>query len=113
MSHNLTKWDLIATHDIVAEDTNHKLIIHTAAGQYIGKLYNSDNKDYEYVSSVIQTFENLRRSKFDENNPAAIFMVDVELRTSSLGGPFKMPYVCLFLDQILGVTMGSYEIPGE
>ena len=113
MSNNLAKLDILLTHGIIAEDTDHKLMIQTAAGQYIGKPYNPDNTDYPYVSAIAQKIKDLRFSEYDENNPTAVFLVDVELRTNSTGGSFKMPYVCLFLDQILGVSIGNFEQPIE
>ncbi|MCQ9212255.1 MULTISPECIES: hypothetical protein [unclassified Streptococcus] len=113
MSNNLAKYDILAVHGIIAEDTNHKLVVQTATGQYIGKLYNPTNMDYPYVSAISQKINDMRISEYDKENPTAILMVDVELRTSSIGGPFKMPYVCLFLDQILGVSIGNLEQPIE
>ncbi|WP_048792175.1 hypothetical protein [Streptococcus cristatus] len=112
MSNNLEKYDIILTHDIIAKDTGHKLIIQTAAGQYIGEPY-PDSADYPEVSAIAQAIKNLRVSEYDEKNPTAIFLVDVEVRTNSIGGPFKMPYICLFLDQILGVSIGKFEKPTE
>ena len=111
MSNNLAKLDILLTHGIIAEDTDHKLIIQTAAGQFIGKPYDPDNADYPYVSAIAQKIKDLRFSEYDEKNPTAIFLVDVEVRTNSIGGPIKMPYVCLFLDQILGVSIGKLEKP--
>lgn len=113
MSNNLEKYDILLTHGIIAKDTGHKLIIQTAAGQYIGELYDPDNADYPYVSAIAQKIKDLRVSEYDEKNPTAIFLVDIEVRTSSIGGPFKMPYVCLFLDQISGVSIGKFEKPTE
>lgn len=111
MSNNLAKFDILLTHGFIAKDTGHKLIIQTAAGQYIGELYNPDSDDYPDVSAIAQAIKDTRVSEYDEKNPTAIFLVDVEVRTSSIGGPFKMPYVCLFLDQILGVSIGKLEKP--
>lgn len=39
MSNNLAKLDCILAHEIIAEDTNHKLIVQTPAGLYISPLY--------------------------------------------------------------------------
>ena len=113
MSNNLEKYDILLTHGIIAKDTGHKLIIQTAAGQYIGEPYNPDSTDYPDVSAIAQAIKDLRVSEYDEKNPTAIFLVDVEVHTDSIGGPFKMPYVCLFLDQILGVSIGKFEDPTE
>lgn len=111
MSNNLEKYDILLTHGIIAKNTGHKLIIQTAAGQYIGEPYNPDSDDYPDVSVIAQVIKDLRVSEYDEKNPTAIFLVDVEVRTNSIGGPIKMPYVCLFLDQILGVSIGKLEKP--
>ncbi len=113
MSNNLAKYDILLTHGIIAKDTGHKLIIQTAAGQYVGELYNPDSTDYPDVSAIAQAIKDFRVSEYDEKNPTAIFLVDVEVRTNSIGGPFKMPYVCLFFDQILGVSIGKFEKPIE
>ena len=109
MSNNLAKYDILLTHGIIAKDTGHKLIVQTAAGQYIGEPYNPASADYPNVSAIVQKIKNLRVSEYDEKKPTAIFLVDVEVHTNSIGGPFKMPYVCLFLDQILGVSIGKFE----
>lgn len=113
MSNNLEKYDILLTHGIIAKNTGHKLIIQTAAGQYIGEPYNPDSDDYPDVSTIAQVIKDLRVSEYDEKNPTAFFLVDVELRTSSFGGPLTMPYVCLFIDQILGVSMGNLGQPIE
>ena len=113
MSNNLAKYDILLTHGIIAKNTGHKLIIQTAAGQYIGELYNPDSVDYPDVSAIVQAIKDLRVSEYDEKNPTVIFLVDVEVRTNSIGGSFKMPYICLFLDQILGVSIGKFEKPIE
>ena len=113
MSNNLEKYDILLTHGIIAKNTDHKLIIQTAAGQYIGKLYNPDSSDYPNVSAIVQKIKEVRVSEYDQNNPTAILLVDVEVHNNSIGGPFKMPYVCLFLDQILGVSIGKFEEPTE
>lgn len=113
MSNNLEKYDILLTHAVIAKNTGHKLIVQTAAGQYIGEPYNPDSADYPDVSAITQAIKDLRVSEYDEKNPTAIFLVDVEVRTNSIGGPFKMPYVCLFLDQILGVSIGKFEKPTE
>ena len=111
MSNNLAKRDILLTHGIIAKNSDHKLIIQTAAGQYIGKLYNPD--DYPEVSAIIQAIKDCRVSEYDEKNPTTFFLVDVEVHNNSIGGPFKMPYVCLFLDQILGVSIGKLENKAE
>lgn len=113
MSNNLEKYDILLTQAIIAKNTGHKLIVQTAAGQYIGEAYNPDSSDYPDVSAIAQSIKELRVSEYDEKNPTAILLVDVEVHTNSIGGPFKMPYVFLFLDQILGVSIGKFEKPTE
>lgn len=109
MSNNFKKYDILLAHAIIAKNTGHKLIVQTAAGRYIGEAYNPDSSDYPDVSAVAQRIKELRVSEYDPKNPTAIFLVDVELHNDSIGGPFTMPYVCLFLDQILGVSIGKFE----
>ena len=113
MSNNLAKLDLILAQGNIVKDTNNKLIVQTAAGLYIGKIYDPTDTKYSYVSTISQKIKDTRLSEYDEKNPTAFFLVDVELRTSSLGGPITMPYVCLFVDQILGVSIGYLEQPIE
>ena len=113
MSNNLAKYDFILAQGTFAKDTNHKLIVQTAAGQYIGELCDPTNTNYSYLSAIYQDIEDTRLSEYDEKNPTAIFLVDVELRRTTIGGPFTMPYVCLFIDQILGVSMGNLQQPIE
>ena len=109
MSNNLEKYDILLTHAVIAKNTGHKLMVQTAAGQYVGEPYNPDSDYYPDVSAIVQAIKDLRVSEYDEKNPTAIFLLDVEVRTNSIDGPFKMPYVCLFLDQILGVSIGKFE----
>ena len=109
MSNNLEKYDILLTHAVIAKNTGHKLMVQTAAGQYVGEPYNHESVDYPDVSAIAQAIKDLRVSEYDEKNPTAIFLVDVEVRTNSIGRPFKMPFVCLFLDQILGVSIGKFE----
>jgi hypothetical protein len=66
MSNNLAKYDILLTHGIIAKNTDHKLIIQTAAGQYIGKLYNPDSTDYPEVSAIVQAIKDFRVSEYDE-----------------------------------------------
>ena len=113
MSNNLEKYDILLTQAVIAKKTGHKLIVQTAAGQYVGEPYNPDSSDYPDVNAIVQNIKELRVSEYDEKNPTAIFLVDVEVHTNSIGGAFKMPYVCLFLDQILGVSIGKFENPTE
>nr|DAX32443.1 MAG TPA: hypothetical protein [Caudoviricetes sp.] len=113
MSNNLAKLDLILAQGIIAKNTNHKLIVQTAAGQYIGEIYDPTDTEHSYLSTISQNIKDTRLSEYDEKNPTAFFLVDVELHTNSIGGPFTMPYVCLFLDQILGVSIGKFEKPIE
>ena len=113
MSNNLAKLDLILAQGNIAKDTNHKLIVQTAAGQYIGEIYDPTDAKHSYLYMISQNIKDTRLSEYDEKNPTAFFLVDVELRTSSFGGPLTMPYVCLFIDQILGVSMGNLGQPIE
>lgn len=113
MSNALAKFELIATHDILAEETNHKLIIQTSAGQYAGKLFTETDSDHSYVLGIFRRFNDIRSSKKDDSEPFTISLVDVEFYGTNFVAPSKMPYVTLFLDQILGVTIGSFDKPTD
>lgn len=100
---------------------NNKLIITTANGIYQGTLRKSPNLDdytlkpdddiltcYEkqYLSSL-EDYEKSDGSKKDieiSENPIAIVLEDVDIITSVKN--IHMPFVFIFVDQIIGFSMG-------
>lgn len=109
MSDNLYKYDMLSFMDATAKLTNHELVVVTPVGNYFGNFYSGEkDKEYEYLEPFFENFKKIRKSIPDENNPRAIFLVDVTLITTS-HQKFKMPFVCLFINQILGVSLGKYS----
>ena len=62
MSNNLAKLDLILAQGNIAKDTNNKLIVQTAAGQYIGEIYDSTDTKHSYISTISQNIKDTRLS---------------------------------------------------
>ena len=91
MSNNLAKFDILLTHGFIAKDTGHKLIIQTAAGQYIGELYDPDNADYPYVSAIAQKIK-------DESNYLGKSVY------CFFGAIALFAYVCIYLG-LVGLTL--------
>lgn len=109
MSDNLYKYDMLNLMNTTAEITNHELVVVTPVGNYFGKFYSGEkDEEHKYLEPFFENFKKYRKSVPDENNPRAIFLVDVTLITTS-HQTFRMPFVCLFIDQILGVSFGKHS----
>lgn len=101
----------------------HKLIIHTANGLYSGKLKSFYDLDYSNISesddiltcyrkmflSSLDKYENSDNSDDIEipENSITIELENVELITSMK--TVHLPFVSIFLDQIIGISLGSLE----
>lgn len=105
------------------QNTNNQLIIHTANGIYIGTLKEQvdyDNLDIQegddlltiyrkmYIKSLCN-YENSDKSseieKISENS-ISMTLENVEVITSS-GKSINLPFVEIFVDQIIGFSLGS------
>ncbi|MCO4488500.1 hypothetical protein Si119_01931 [Streptococcus infantarius subsp. infantarius] len=103
------KFDLVADIAFFAIETDNDIAISTAAGTYLGKLL-PENPDETYVD--VKKFLEFRKDlnhTFDDDEPLeVILLVDVTLVTSS-NQTMKMPFVYLFIDQIIGVSYGKIQ----
>lgn len=103
------KFELVGDMAFFAGETNNNVAISTAAGTYFGKLL-PENPDETYVG--VKTFSEFRKDlnhTFDGDEPLeVILLVDVTLVTSS-NQTMKMPFVYLFIDQIIGVSYGKIQ----
>lgn len=110
---------IIKTEENSNYDIKDMLIIHTANGLYQGKLKDSENySDYEVIKGddVLTIVRKLYLSSLDKRseieddaeefleNPLTIDLEDVTLITS--GKNIKMPFVSIFVDQIIGISIG-------
>lgn len=113
------------------EENSNELIIFTANGMYRGKLkiFDSDEimknlsneqklKEYieknDYASMIRLTYLDYAEktySESDQNKPfdngITITLEDVTLTPTGLRGEVTMPFVDIFVDQIIGVSIGS------
>lgn len=102
------------------KSTKDKLIIHTATGLYQGTLRNchqpdditiKDGDDFLtcfdklYISSL-RNYENSDNIEISEN-PITIELEDVDIITSVKS--IHVPFVVIFVDQIIGVSVGHFE----
>lgn len=104
------------------DSKNNKLMIHTANGIYIGTL--KEQVDYDnlevqadddiftiYRKMHLQNLKNYENSdEFSEiekvsENPISIILENVEVITS--GKTISLPFVEIFIDQIIGFALGS------
>ncbi len=101
----------------------HKLIIHTANGLYSGKLKNFHDLDYSNINKsddILTCYRKMYLSSLDKyessdnsndieisENSITIELEDVELITSMK--TVRLPFVSLFVDQIIGISLGSLE----
>lgn len=119
----LLSMDIIRESLNKANGRNNKLIIYTAAGIFTGKIQKSSNIEdtkileqdtpitcYRklYTSNVNEYFDKYSK-EFDEvaENPITITLEDAEFN-----GPLaniNLPFVEIFLDQIIAFTVGSVE----
>ncbi len=101
-----------------------KLIIHTSNGLYIGNLREpidandltlNDNDDFSTVYnkmyiSALNKYESNENSEISEitENPITIELEDVLVVTNATR--IKMPFVEIFVDQIIGFSYGSIDL---
>lgn len=97
------------------------LLVHTALGIYQGKMKFIESKELKDISedsdtpTLIQSIyeDDLKKSDlntFDDEiseNPITITLEDVTLITSN--AKIHMPFVNIFVDQIIGISVGSYS----
>lgn len=120
--HKIQTLNLILTACNSNGSAKNKLIIHTADGIYQGTLREQPHLDdytikddddiltcYEkqYLSSL-ENYENSDSSKKDieiPENPIAIVLEDVDIIAGMKN--IHMPFVFIFVDQIIGFSMGT------
>lgn len=105
-----------------AQNSNNKLMIHTANGIYVGKL--KEQEDYDNLDiqknddiltayrkmylNALNNYENSDKSDKIERiseNSISITLEDVEIITSVKS--INLPFVEIFVDQIIGFSLGS------
>lgn len=103
------KRDILTLMHVLTDQTDNQIMLSTAAGTYIGNFI-PEEKDEKYktvyaISKELKTIEESRNMKSDLD---MIVLVDVTLISSS-HQEFKMPFIYLFTDQIIGVSFGKYS----
>ncbi|AZF90481.1 hypothetical protein PP210_gp33 [Streptococcus phage CHPC663] len=103
------KFDLVSDIAFVATETDHDIAISTAAGTYFGKLL-PDNPDetYDGIKTFLEFRKNLSHTSDGDEPLEVILLVDVTLVTSS-NQKITMPFVYLFIDQIIGVSFAKIQ----
>ena len=106
------------------QNNNDKLIVHTANGIYVGTLRDFpdyDNleiqegddlltiykKTYLKASDAYEHSEECSELEKVEENPISITLENVTVLTSNR--PVNLPFVEIFIDQIIGVSVGSID----
>lgn len=103
------KIDLVADIAFFAIETDNDIVISTAAGTYFGKLL-PDNPDetYDGIKTFLEFSKNLSHTSDGDEPLEVILLVDVTLITSS-NQKMMMPFVYLFIDQIIGVSCAKIQ----
>ena len=96
---------------------NNNVIIMTSAGTYSGKLISNEDDDSEialpFANALSELADRYRQDNhIDKNtlldgNDGYLILKDVQLRTN--GPIINMPFVVLFFDQIVGISIGNVE----
>lgn len=98
---------------------SNQLIIHTANGMFIGTLRDFDNtENYElsdnddiitmYRKTYLKALDNIKLDEDTEHiseNPISITLENVKIISSNL--TTNLPFVDIFIDQIIGISFGS------
>lgn len=116
------KFDWIKSIAITAERSNQNLIISIPSGTIIcdpidWKIIDSiedatDPEQYESLpefalSEIFKFVNHMRKDKENKNNfQKAIFIKNIELHSGS-GEPLELPLMIVFIDQIIGVSLGK------
>lgn len=108
-----------AIHELKNDDgqillsTDNNLILVTAFGIIEGQPLNPDKTDpngtlfNSYNKEIVDEFA--KNTELEPNN-AYILLTNVKILTSTNTQPFEMPYLNVFLDDIIGVTVGKTTI---
>lgn len=104
------KQHLLSLMYMLTEETDNQIMISTAAGTYVGNFI-PEEKDEKYSTVYTISKALYPNSENDQSSSDSdmIILVDVTLISSS-HQEFKMPFVYLFTDQIIGVSLGKYSI---
>ncbi|ABA44588.1 TPA: hypothetical protein ACHWZD_001262 [Streptococcus agalactiae] len=104
------KQDLLGLMYMLTEDADKQIIISTAAGTYVGNFIPKEkNEKYHTVYAISDKLHQISDTEQTSSDSDVIVLVDVTLISSS-HQEFKMPFVYLFTDQIIGVSLGKYSI---
>lgn len=101
--------------------SNSKIMIHTSVGIYVGKLkeqVDCENLDFQdnddpltnfnkIYLRLLENYENSDELEELKENSLSIELEDVELITSSR--TISLPFVEIFTDQIIGISVGSVD----
>lgn len=98
--------DTVIVYSNIAIETNNNIIFATQSGFIIGKPILED----EEVDSTLQLFFDLSQQMKEENKSeneaiTSITLKDVRLSAANVTNHF--PYLTVFMDQILGVSIGN------
>lgn len=99
---------------------NNELILTTAAGNICGKLISDDQLDSETdLSGVIANIcgeiskkylDNLSSTEFGvDGNDGYLFLTDVSIKSCSSNFITHLPFMVVFYDQIIGVSIGRND----
>ena len=121
---NIAKADFIIGMDILAKETNNKLIIETPNGTLVGNLFlfaESDSEKYSELTDAQKLFckttesiSDRRREKFEISDdsdihliPKVIFLKDVVNFNGLNRDGLNHEFMVVMIDQIISITIGN------
>lgn len=107
MNEDSLKFDLLADMAVFSEQTGNKLVISTANGIYFGNiLLDRTEEKYKSINEFMKYRKKYKTVDNENSNTNTVLLVDVTLLTPTKQ-IFKMPFIYLFADQIIGVSCGQ------
>lgn len=107
MNEDSLKFDLLADMAVFSEQTGNKLVISTANGIYFGNILLDRTKGkYKSINEFMEYRKKYKTVDNENSNTNTVLLVDVTLLTPTKQ-IFKMPFIYLFTDQIIGVSCGQ------
>lgn len=100
------KTGILADIAYFSEKTDNQIAIITASGTYFGSLLpeNMDKEKYAYVLNFLDFHK--QSEEFRDGKENFVILVDVTQLTQT-GSKNSIPFVILFIDQIIGVFSGQ------
>lgn len=93
---------------IALEKLNKNVAIHTAGGFITGRLDSISKENNPQLHSFRIELE---KSKPESTEPSSIILQDVTITNAA--GVNKLPFILIFIEDILGISLDDFESQGE